>query len=296
MTTRLDAVTSTGVHGGLEVALAAAPAELLLQQRGRLAARLGGLSAPGWQRPTRCPLWDVTDVVIHLGDATGWGLAAVAGVDSGAAGPGALHGFDPSRTPHEHVLAGRGQAPDQLLARLRRDTAAFADRLQAPGQPEVPSVRWVGGQRYTPGLAGLHILWDSWLHERDLEVALTAEGMPPQAPCPSELDAVAAYGIFFAAVVARLRFTPERELVLRIQLDDLGYELRVGSGVRMRRAAGAAPPAESSVLRGPAAETVDALAGRGELADVADGPDHVLALLGGLASRMRAPADHAPAG
>ena len=294
--TRLDAVTATGAQARLEVELAGPPAELLVQQRSRLDARLRGLSGPGWQRATRCPRWDVTDVVIHLGDATGWGLAAVEGVDSGAAGPGALQGFDPRRTPHEHVLAGRGQAPERLLARLRRETAALADRLRAADHSDVPSVRWVGGQRYTAALAGLHILWDSWLHERDLDVALSAEGMPPQAPCPRELDAVAAYGVFFAAVVARLQFAPEEELVLRIELDDLGYELRVGSGVRLRRAEAGARAAEALVLRGPAAATVDALAGRGDLADVADGDDRVLALLGGLGARMRGPADHAPAG
>src|SRR5688500_2157878 len=102
-----DANTAAG-PARLQVDLAARPVELLVRQRTRLAARLAGLGTPGWRRATRCPLWDVADVVIHLGDAADWAGQALAAAGTGAAVPAFLQGFDPNRTPHEHVLAGRG--------------------------------------------------------------------------------------------------------------------------------------------------------------------------------------------
>ncbi len=282
----LDAVTGTGARSVLSVDLAVMPAELLLRQRTRLVARLAGLDAQGWRRPTKCPLWDVADVVTHLVDATGWALGTLAAAQTGGVVPGALEGFDPGKTPHEHVLAGRGQAPEVLLARLRDLTGTLAGRLGDAEGSDGPRVRWVGGDIvYSPGLAGLHLLWDSWLHEQDLDAALGAEGI---APCPLELDAVAAYGLFFAGLVLRHRLGPDDRVSVRAELDDLRFDLRLGSTAQLSRATGAAP--EALVVRGPAVQTVEALAGRGDLADVAEGPPLAIALLSGLGARMRAPA------
>lgn len=290
----LDAVTGSGVRAELTVDLAASPAELLVRQRTRLAARLAGLSTQGWRRPTRCPLWDVADVVTHLCDAAGWALGALAASETGVAAPGALKDFDPGRTPHEHVLAGRGQAPEVLLARLRDVTGTLADRLDAARRPGAPPIPWVGGNNmYSPGLAGLHLLWDSWLHERDLDAALAAEGIVPASPCPMELDAVAAYGVFFAGLVVRPRLGPDVQVLLRAELDGLRYDLSLDSAVQLSRAFGAALP-EALVIRGPAVKTVEALAGRGDLAEVAEGPVPAIALMGGLGARMRVPAEPAP--
>jgi uncharacterized protein (TIGR03083 family) len=290
-----DAVTAMGTPARLELDLAAPPAELLLRQRTRLADRLAGLSGAGWHRATRCPLWDVADVVTHLGDATGWGLEALAAAGTGDV-PRFLQGFDPGSTPHEHVLAGRGSVPEALLARLREGTGALADTLRAADPSAAPSVPWVGGHNgYSAGLAGLHILWDSWLHELDLDIALAAEGIAPGAPCAMELDAVAAYGIFFAGIAFARVLGPGMQVSLRLDLGELAYDLRVGEAVRLSRAAGPSAPG-ALVVRGPAVPTVDALAGRGELAEVATGDAQALALMSGLGSRMRAPAARAAAG
>ena len=287
----LDAVLGTGAAGALEVELAASPARLLIQQRTRLADRLARLDPQGWHRSTHCPLWDVADVVIHLGDATAWALAALDGADT--PGPGSARGFDPSITPHEQVLAGRGQPPQVLLARLRKQTTAVAERLQAAKEPDEPTARWVAGQIYTTGLVGMHILWDSWLHELDLDAALSAEGMPAQAPCPAELDAAAAYGIYFTGAVARLGLPPEQHLDLHIELDHLAYRLQVTETVRVRRAEPGAPAAGALVLRGAAVATVAAMAGRGELADTAHGDPLAIAVMSGVGARMRVSAEPA---
>jgi uncharacterized protein (TIGR03083 family) len=290
----LDAVTGAGVPARVEVDLGASPGELLVRQRMRLAARLGGLSSQGWRRRTRCPLWDVADVVTHLCDATSWALGALTAAETGA--PPTLEGFDPGRTPHEHVLAGRGQAPELLLARLREMSGTLADRLDTTDRPGAPSVHWVGGDNlYGHGLVGLHLLWDSWLHELDLDAALSADGIAPAAPCRMELDAIAAYGVFFAGLVVRPRLGPEAQVRVRAELDELGYDLRLGSIVQLRRAVGDPAP-ESLAIRGPAVKTVEALAGRGDIAEVAKGDAPAIVLMGGLGARMRAPIDHTPVG
>jgi uncharacterized protein (TIGR03083 family) len=287
----LDALTATGTPGALDVELAASPVELLVRQRARLADRLARLDASGWHRPTRCPLWDVADVVTHLGDATEWALAAIAGTDT--PGPGSARGFDPSTTPHEHVLARRGQPPHQLLARLREETATLAERLRTHGEPVAPAVPWVAGLRYTPGLVGIHIFWDSWLHELDLDATLSDAGVPALAPCPIELDAAAAYGIFFTAAIAQLGLPPEHRLDRHVELGHLAYRLTIGSTLGLCRADPAAPTPGTRVLRGPALTTVEALAGRGELTDTAEGDAHAIAVMSGLGARMRASAEAA---
>lgn len=287
---RLDAVSGTGVQAALEVETAVSPAELLLLQRMRLAERLARLDAPRWRRPTRCPLWDVADVVIHLCDTTGWALAAIAGLNADTAGPGSSQGFDPCTTPHEQVLAGRGQEPHVLLDRLRQDTATLAGRLRDADRPGVPDARWVAGQLYTPGLVALHVLWDSWLHELDLDPTLHAEGIPPQERCRLELGAVAAYAVFFIGVTTSPRLPPDEHVELHVELDDLAYQLLIGPTVRLRGAGPETRGPEARVLRGPAVATIEALAGRGELADVAEGDAGISALMSGLGARMRAPA------
>lgn len=298
----LNAVTATGAPAQLEVDLAATSADLLVRQRTRLAGRLAGLSATGWHRRTGCPLWDVADVVSHLGDATGWALEALGAAEAGSAVPRFLQGFHPHHTPHEHVLAGRGQAPEVLLARLRDLTGTLASRLPEADPSAAPAVRWVGGHTYGSGLVGLHVLWDSWLHELDVDAALAAEGIAPEVawrhrtcewdamtPHRTELDAVAAYGVFFAGLAFARVLGPQERVSLRIELADLGYDLRVGDVVRLTRATGSASP-EALRISGPAVATVEALAGRGDLAAVAEGDPRAIALMSGLAARMREPA------
>lgn len=282
----MDALTGSGARAVLDVDLAASPVELLVRQRMRLADRLAALGAQEWRSPTRCPLWDVSDVVLHLCDASGWALGTLAAAQTGVALPAALEAFDPGRTPHEHVLAGRGQSPEVLLARLRDLTRTLGDRLDAAECP----VRWVGDMMYSPELAAMHLLWDSWLHELDLDGALGAEGIVRAAQCPTELDAVAAYGVFFAGLVVQPRLGPDVQVLLRAELDELSYDLRLDAEVTLSRALGDPAP-EVLVLRGPGLRTVEALAGRGDLAEVAEGPAPAMALLGGLGARMRVPAD-----
>jgi hypothetical protein len=138
---------------------------------------------------------------------------------------------------------------------------------------------------------GLHVLWDSWLHESDLDAALSAEGIPAEAPAdPTELDAVAAYGIFFAGLIARA-LNPHARVSLHLDLAELGYDLRVGELVRVRRAS-PDPASGALVIRGPVGATVAALAGRGELAEVAQAHTQAITLMNALAARMRGPARH----
>jgi uncharacterized protein (TIGR03083 family) len=291
--TGLAAVTATGVPARLEVDLSAPPGELLTQQRTRLAARLDLLDPQGWHGRTRCPLWDVADVVTHLGDATQWALSALGAADTGAAVPEVLQGFDPNRTPHDCVLIGRGRPTQARLARLRESTGALARHLTAARRPGGPCVPWVGGHRYSPELVAMHVLWDSWLHELDLAAALAATGSVPQAPCPGELDAVAAYGLFLAGVVLSRGLPAGEQVSLRVELEEFEYDLHVGSAVRLSRAVGPRPP-ESLLLSGPAVAVTEAVSGRGDLGVAAGGTTRAVALLGALATRMREPALPSP--
>src|SRR5258707_8208895 len=229
--------------------------EVFAGQRQRFVAVLQRFGPDDWSAPTRCADWSAHDVVRHLCDCNGIGIAA-------GAGPGdhtldITAGFDPRITPRGWLTASAGEPPDVTLTRFVATTGELLslarDRL---AQNRRFDVRLPYGPMDWTVLM-LHGFWDSWVHERDVLLARGTEH-------PTDDDATGyatAYGLFIAAAVASLFGDPVREK-LTLGGDgggifDLDSRGAVTLTVSREHAAGP-----------PAAEVTDALAGRAPAAAV----------------------------
>jgi hypothetical protein len=121
-------------------------------------------------------------------------------------------------------------------------------------------------------LGGVHLGWDSWVHERDVLVAVGGAPVADEA----ETVPVLAYGLVLASF-----FIGREPLSVRIG----PVRLRRGSGLTEAWAVGDEGDEagdEIEVVGDPVA-TVDALSGRGSLPDTLEGPPEVVHRLGGMA-------------
>ncbi len=275
--TRLHATLDQRKHGNLDLETTELVTDLMVRQRSRLAEHLSALDASDWQRPTRCERWDVRDVVLHLLDTDRWTTAALDGTDRT---PSVLERFDPRVTPHEHVLLARQNPPAAPAEALLASSETLAARLRTAEQQGSPAMGWVGGMRYAPGLAVLHLLWDSWLHERDLQL----DDGPSD---PATMVAVEAYALFLAMASVSRRLPEGTELRFVVHLDDRVYDVRAGETAYV----GAMPPHDSPepapALSGPGIAVVEALSGRRELAAEAEADPGALEVFGAFARAMR---------
>ncbi len=241
--------------------------EVFGEQRQRFVTVLRGFGPGDWAAPTRCADWSAHDVVRHLCDCNGIGIAA--GTDDRTLDLAA--GFDPRTTPRGRLTASAGESPDATLARFMAtsdELLTFArDRLAHNRRFDVRLP--YGPMDWT--VLMLHGFWDSWLHERDVLLARGTEH-------PTDDDATgyaAAYGVFIAAAVASMFGEQVREQ-LTLGGDGGGVfdlDCRDAVTLTVNRAEGAGLPA---------AEVTDALAGRAP-ADV---------LLGDLPPASRAALSH----
>jgi uncharacterized protein (TIGR03083 family) len=285
----LSGVSRGGVPVAIHIVLPTPTHQLLTWQRNRLISWLSRLDPDLWAHSSRCEQWDIRDVVAHLIDTNRWTLGALAVAADPALGPQlrVFDRFDPRETPHEQVLTARGQTPAELLAQLR-ETSDVAGRAlaRAAADPQFPAVAWVNGPRYQPALVAMHLLWDSWLHERDICVAL---GQDVGYDLDDELTALAAYAVLLTGVVMtrfRDRFPPSG---FHVELTPHQFDLTF---------AGTTPPVAMTVtrcsevgaghvlpsLRGELIGTVEALSGRSPLHEVVAADDETLACFGVLAA------------
>ena len=215
-------------------------------QRRRLIEVLREFGPHDWAAPTRCAEWSAHDVVRHLCDVT----PLIAGqtrdrvVDPAA-------GFDPRVTPRQWLTDSAGESPDATLRRLAATTEeglGLAREQLASGRGFNVSMP-VGSADWT--VLALHILWDSWVHERDV---LLGVGASHEADDSATGYAVA-YGLFIAIAVAS-RFGDRICGELTLSGDGGGtfaFDNRDGTTLSVIRMAVTGPPA---------AEVADALAGR----------------------------------
>src|SRR5215471_7520510 len=221
--------------------------EVFGEQRQRFITVLRGFGPGDWAAPTRCADWSAHDVVRHLCDCNGIGIAA--GADDGTLDLAA--GFDPRITPRRWLTASAGEPPDATLARF----VATSDELLAVARDRLAQNRRFdvrlpyGPMNWT--VFALHGFWDSWLHERDVLLARGTEH-------PTDDDATgyaAAYGLFVAAAVASMFGDQVREKLT------LGGD---GGGVFDLDTRGIVTLTVNRVTTTgpPAAEVTDALAGR----------------------------------
>ena len=180
--------------GGLD----AGPAEvgaLLRTQRQRFLALVEALPPERWSAGTRCSAWSAHDVVRHVADVAEIDAARLAGRPPRFSVEG---GFDPTRTPDAWLAESAGEGPDETVARLRaavEDERTGFERRVADGSDEV-GIGATGRPNHW-SVVSTHILWDAWLHERDIEAPSTYD--------EDEVQLAAMYGILCAAVPPRRR-------------------------------------------------------------------------------------------
>jgi uncharacterized protein (TIGR03083 family) len=235
--------------------------EQLVRHRTRLADRLAMLDEVGWHRPTRCHLWDVADVVSHMTDANRWVLASLAHARDPAQ-PLLFEAFDNRVTPHRFVLEGRGRTPADLLEDLRVGTEAVRTAHCAASTAEFPLVASPLG-RYRPALLLHHLLWDSFLHERDILVPL---GLGTDH-ADDELEAATVYALLFAGIVMGPFGEPVTADVILHDRVERRYRLHLGDVVRIAPL-GSTGGSSTYGVEGPTLPLIDGLAGRGLLSEL----------------------------
>ena len=240
-------------------------------QRQRLLTTLRGLTSDQWRAVSRCADWSVQDVVRHV---TQMSDLMHRGIE--AAGRGErftpFKAFDPKVTPTELVRAGGDEDPAATVRGFDRSTTSLVAALDDLDDDDATLLATPAG-RQPWRRAVLHALFDSSVHERDITVPL---GLSADASV-DEIGAIAAYQVLLAARVA---CAFGGSFAVELALDGApALTARVdGPSVAVTRESGTGAP----VAHGDAVAVLDAMTGRGELADVLDAPPDVIAGLGTL--------------
>jgi uncharacterized protein (TIGR03083 family) len=255
--------------------------EVFGQQRRRFVAVLRRFGPDDWAAPTRCADWSAHEVIRHLCDGNGIGIAA--GADDRTLDLTA--GFDPRITPRGWLTPSACESPDATLARFMATTDELLTRARDRlAQNRRFDVRLPYGPMDWTVLM-LHGFWDSWLHERDVLLARGADHPTDDAATAY----AAAYGVFIAAAVASMFGDPVSDR-LRLSGDGGGvFDLDSHDGLTL-----AVTPVTTPGP--PAAQVTDALAGRPPTAAVlGDLPASSRTALAHLADFFNTPIDQAPA-
>lgn len=208
-----------------------------------------GFGSEQWEHPSRNAAWTVHQTVRHVADVMDRVAAAMNGRP-------ALEGdFDPRSTPDAWLAASDGESPDATIDRFAAASPVYrtgvGDRLASGDAARERTV--YGTAHWTANVA--HVLWDSWLHERDVL-------LPLGQPAPSsdgEERLVGLYGLMMALVPSLLF---ERSVSSTIRLTGTGsrtIEVSCDAG-----ALGASEvSADAIATTGDRPLAIDALAGRG---------------------------------
>jgi uncharacterized protein (TIGR03084 family) len=239
----------------------------LAAQQDELDGILRGATDADWDRPTRCPGWTVSDVVLHLAQTDEFAVASAEGRLAEAAA--SWTGTDGAPTVDDRagalVAQQRGSPPPAVLERWRSGAAAVRHAFATVD----PSARltWVVGQLAARTLATTR-LSETWIHTGDVAEALGVARMPG----------------------------PQLEQIVRLAWRTLPYafaregkELAGPVAVELTAPDGGTwafgdPGTATTIVRGPATDFCDVAARRLDPADsglTATGPDaqDVLALV-----------------
>jgi uncharacterized protein (TIGR03083 family) len=246
-----------------------------LRQRRRLEATLTALGDDDWRCASRCDGWTVQDVVAHL---VGVNAFWEASVRAGLAGKPTrmLTGFDPAATPPLMVAPMRALPSAELLAQFVSSNDGFLDAFTTLDDDD-----WSMPADAPPGhlpvrLVAQHALWDSWVHERDIVVALDRSPSVEVDEVGSGLRYAAALGPAFAIIAG---VATDGVFSLATTAPDLDIVVEVGRSVRVHDG----PRTDDApCLCGPATELLEALSLRAPLP--ASAPPEWRRLLGGLAT------------
>src|SRR5947209_467008 len=144
------------------------PAEAVaayVAHRRRFAASVSSLDARELWSPSRCSKWSVADVLRHGCDVDRW-------VRTIWAGDLPFNAFDPRVTPHEEVVEARTLSDAEIRDRYVGSSEEMAAHVAntGPEQWAQPSFSFAGPMPWWQAL--LHMLFDSWVHERDVLLPL----------------------------------------------------------------------------------------------------------------------------
>lgn len=204
-----------------------------------------------WGHASRNADWTVHQTVRHVADAMERGAAKV----RGEADAGSLDGFDPRATPDRWLAASATESPAETIRRYDSAAARMADGFERRwGDDSFDEVVY-GRAHWTVNPA--HIVWDSWLHERDVALPL---GLEP-ASSGDEERIVGLYGLLISLLPSRMM---EQTVSTAVEL----VGLTAGAGaIELRCEGGTIGVAEVTdaavVASGALRESIDALAGRG---------------------------------
>jgi hypothetical protein len=233
----------------------------------RLVDTWQGFAPVQWESQSRNKEWSVHHTVRHVADAMERAATAVSGEP--ALGE---DDFDPRSTPDAWLTTSDGESPVDTIERFTAASTAFragiGDRLAAGDNAHDRTV--YGSAHWTVNVA--HVLWDSWLHERDVLLPL---GLP--APSTEEEERlVGLYGLLMALVPS---MTFEQSISATVQLSGIGlHTVEVSCDAGFLRSAEV--PADAAPISGAMPAAIDALAGRGDsVADALPGAPEELGFL-----------------
>jgi len=141
----------------------------LAEQHAELESILVTLDDAGWARPTPCEGWDVKDVVLHLAQTDGLGLASLTG------------GFpeqpigDVDVSAEAAVASQRAATSAEVHARWR-EVADELRQILAHADPHA-RVPWVTGTLSVWSLASTRLA-ECWIHTGDVADAVGVERAP----------------------------------------------------------------------------------------------------------------------
>ena len=145
---------------------------------------IGGLDESGWARPSRCPDWSISDVVLHLAQTNEMALASALGQFAEAMSELA-DGLAPASSVDDGadlmVARERGRTAAEIEARWRSGADELARVLRAcdPRQRVV----WVAGELSARTLATTRLAW------RTLPYAFSRAGRTLAGPVALALTA-----------------------------------------------------------------------------------------------------------
>jgi uncharacterized protein (TIGR03084 family) len=143
----------------------------LVDEQHALDDHLDGLDDRGWEAPSRCAGWSVSDVVLHLAQTNEMAVASLEGTM-----PQFLERMAEGLPPAADVDAGaaamvereRGAPPAEVRARWDASVAALRDGFAATDLGA--RVTWVVGELSVRTLATTRLA-ETWIHGGDVAVA-----------------------------------------------------------------------------------------------------------------------------
>ena len=239
---------------------------ILETHHARVVASWESLGVDQWSGPSRNRAWTVHETARHTADALEMGLYRI----SDTTAPFKMDGFDPNTTPNDWLAQSSGETPRQTIDRYAAAAqlagAAVAERM-AHGDDSVIAAPY--GEAHWATLV-VHLLWDSWLHERDVAFASGLDA--PSTPAEQRLAGL--YAVLMALVPLR-GADPAIDQLLHLggDVDVTVRATTVGDTILVSEVS------EPCDLGADASALIDSLSGRGTpIADLVPGIPEALTL------------------